>query len=258
MPGRPIPISALIDLSVLRHGVLTQSAEVKKTVTWGDRTETVTLAGWERKPDVPPDQAWRRKQVECLPTLARLAREGVLRLYSYIELAFEEWRGQRGMSGSFGDLFAGIEVEKVTPAVERSHFRQTVHLKEHVSKEALTEFCTFLLDLDPSALQQAPEFWDTLPDFEKANLAQVDRFQHLCRNLTVNHYADAFHLWTAEVNGLDFFLMVEIAFPNAVRNKRDLGFHCQPITPEELLHHAGVTDLDPRPFPDTGSHTYFD
>lgn len=258
MSIQPKALSILVDLSVLRHAVMIQPARIEKTISWGDQIHTVHLDGWERRPDLPPDQAWRQTQVECLPTIARLAREGGLILYSYIELHFEDWRGNRGMVGSFGDLFADIEIHNVPPAVERSRFRQTDDLGQHLSKDELTDFCQFLICLDPAVLQKATEFWETLPDFERQNLSRLDKFKKLCRTLTGNHYADAFHLWTAEANGLDGFLMVEKAFPNAVRRDRALNFRCAPVTPEELIQQLGVAERDPIPIPEGGPRGYFD
>ncbi len=251
-------VSVLVDHSVLRHGVITQPATVQRSVRWGGRDETAGLAGWQRKPQLSPDQSWRRKQIECLPTVARLAREGAVALFSYNELGFEDWRGERGMCGTFGDLFTRVAIGKVSPAVERSRFQQTVDLREHIGKDALTEFCKFLIELDPSVLMQVPQFWDGLPEFEKDNLSRLDVFKELCRGLTENHYADAFHLWTGEANGLDFFVMVEKRFINAVRGTSRSRLRCEPVTPEELLQGLGVRKLDPMPFSDFGPHTYFD
>lgn len=248
----------LVDLSVLRNAVVTQPATINKTVMWGDRSVTVPVWGWQRKPELPRDQDWRRRQLQCLPTLARLTREGILKLHSYIELGFEESRGQQGMKNTFGDLFAKVPIHIIPAAVERSHFRQTINFSEHISKEAQIEFCEFLLQLEPSSIRATPAFWDRLTDFEKSNLCMLDRFKAICNGLARSHYADAFHLWTAEVNRMDFFLMVERRFPNALRNNRDLALQCRVATPEELIQELQISDLDPMPHRPGGPYTIFE
>jgi|SRR5271166_5901509 len=96
-------VSALVDLSVLRRGVLTQDALVQKTIRWAGRDFLTPVAAWMPKPQ--PKESWLRRQIECLPTISRLARESKIVLYTYSELEFEEWQGRRGMQGTFGDCF---------------------------------------------------------------------------------------------------------------------------------------------------------
>lgn len=237
---------------------MTQRASVKKEIAWGDRTHTVSLVGWERRPDLPLSQTWRKSQIECLPTLARLAREGRLTICSYNELKFEEWRGRRGMQGTFGDLFGDITISKVQPAVERSFFQQSTEIKRQVSKDTLVEFCQFLINTDPILWESVPRIWQILPEFSRINLVNLIKFKDLCGPLTKNHFADAFHLWTAEVNNLDFFLTIDKKFSNAVRQNRSLDFHCAPAAPELLVQAFGISQLDPMPIPQGGPRSYFE
>ena len=83
---------------------------------------------------------------------------------------------------------------------------------------------------------------------EQKNLAQIGQFKLLCRHLARTHYPDAFHVWTAEANGLDYFLMMDKRFPNAIRNRRDLDFRCKAVSPDELLSALGVSEKDPLPY----------
>lgn len=242
-------ISVLVDLSVRRYAVFTEDVRIEKRINWGGREHTSLIAGWKRKRDRSATEAWLQKQISCLPTIARLAEEGAVECYSYPELMFEEMRGSGGMRGTFGDLFAGVNMKGCLSVVNRPRFRQNVDFSEYLRKKGLAEFCDFLLKLDPSLLRKAPEFWNTLPAFEQENLMHLELFKSLCRRLPERHYSDAFHLWTAEANGLDYFLMVDKKFVNALGGIRDFDFRCRPILPEQLLSALGITEIDPHPFP---------
>jgi|SRR6266404_3291895 len=253
-------ISMLVDLSVRRHAVFAEvkDVQIEKRINWGGREHTSVIAGWKRKPDRSATDPWLQKQISCLPTIARLAKAGTVDCYFSLELMFEENRGSGGMHGTFGDLFAGVKIKSCLPVVNRPRFRQNVDFGEHLREEGLPEFCDFLLKLDPSLLRlHAPEFWNALPAFEQQNLLQLERFKSFCRRLSKRHYSDAFHLWTAEANALDYFLTVDGKFVNAVRSIRDFNFRCKPISPEQCLSVLGITEIDPHPFPVSGPQ-YFE
>jgi len=246
--------TVLIDLSVIRHAVLSQETWVEKTIRWANRDVVTRIAGW--KPKTPPTGLWLRQQIGCLPTICRLAREGAIVLYTYSELEFEEWQGRRGMQGTFGDLFSGIRIRKCPAAVNRLRFRRNVDFQYYLKREEVIDFCRFLLKLDPLVLRQAHEVWSTLPAFEQETLLHLQQFKSLCRHLPEKHYPDAFHLWTAEANRLDYFLMLDRKFPNALKGKRDLGFRCRPVSPDELLNSMGISERDPYPYTDSAPRTY--
>jgi hypothetical protein len=237
--------TTLIDLSVLRRGVFTQETHIQRKITWANREFLVETAEWEPKP--LPEDLWLRRQVDCLPTIVRLAREGRIVLSSYSELDFEEMRASRGMAGTFGDLFSGVEIKKCQPAANRSRFRKNIDFGYYLKKEELLEFCDFLLQLPESLLQQTPEIWATLPTSEQENLLQISLFKLLSLHLARTHYPDAFHLWTAEINGLDYFLMMDKKFPNALQNRRDLDLHCRVVSPDDLLKALEISERDPYP-----------
>ena len=186
MSSRPESFSALIDLSVLRRGVLTGETWIERAVRWAGQDLTIHIAGWKPKPHV--DGAWLQEQTSCLPTIARLATQGSILLYTYSELQFEEWRGQPKMMGTFGDLFWRKASKKCPAAVNRPRFRKSIDFHYYLEKDELIGFCSFLLMLEPSVLQGAAAFWNTLPPFDQENLLQLGQFKSLCRGLSKNHY----------------------------------------------------------------------
>jgi hypothetical protein len=157
-------------------------------------------------------------------------------------------RASRGMAGTVGDLFSGVEIKRCEPAANRPRFRKNIDFGYYLKKEELLEFCDFLLQLPESLLQETPQLWATRPTSEQKNLAQIGRFKLLCRHLARKHYPDAFHLWTAETNGLDYFLMMDKKFSNALQNRRDLDFQCRVVSPDDLLNALDVSERDPYPY----------
>ncbi len=72
-----------------------------------------------------------------------------------------------------------------------------------------------------------------LSELEERCLRELPVFRGICHGISENHYPDALHLWTAEVNGMDTFLSMERKFRNVIdRQKVDL--RCRMMTPIEL------------------------
>jgi hypothetical protein len=201
----------------------------------------------EASPAKSPYERWKQTQMECLPTIARLAREGTLRFYTYQELEVEAWRNPNGFPAQpFGNVFAGIEIASVESAIRRGHFH--TDLVEHNKAESLIEFCKWLLDGRSARWAKAPSVLGKLTDFEKRNLQQIDRFKTLCRHIPEKQYGDGFHLWTGEVNSLSNFLTTDAKFTRTVSKLGKLKLPCSPISPSDLLDELGVRERDPLPF----------
>lgn len=239
-------ISVLLDNSIIRDSVVAQSIETSKIVRFGDTEYVFPVEAWERKPPISPNQVWKIRQVECLPTIARLVHENKIKLYTYTELEFEDWSGERGIQGTFGDLFSNTTIAKVPPAIERSRFN-AMDFEECLSRDAVKEFCKFLFKRNVEELQNIPGLWESVTEFERNNLMQIDRFKLFLRKLNEVHFPDAFHLWTAEMNGINYFLTMDKKFINVVKNNPIEYFKCVPVSPKMLLEHIGVDELDPMP-----------
>jgi len=248
--------TVLIDLSVRRRGVLTQGTWIEKKIRWAGRDLTTRIAGWEPKPNA--EGAWLQEQIGCLPTIARLAMESTILLYTYSELEFEEWNGRPEMMEAFGGLFSRKLIKKCPAAVNRPRFRKNVDFQYYLKRENMIEFCCFLLELEPSVLPQATELWTTLPDFERDNLLQLGQFESVCRSLAKGHYPDAFHFWTAETNRLNYFLTMDRKFLRALSGDRSLHFRSQAVSPTEFLSALGISERDPSPCADSRPRTYYE
>jgi len=212
----------------------------------------------QARPAGGPKKKWLREQTECIPTIARLAREGALALHTYDELTLEAWRSSESFPAfPFGDLFQGVNFNDVPAAIRRSLFFQG-DAKAHATGAALSDFAKFLLELeDPAKLVQVPALRSRLTPFERSNLKSLDRFKELCRPLAEKHLRDAFHLWTGEVNGLSYFLTLDRKFVRAAAQNKEDALPCQPIAPSDLLDTLGVRQRDPLPLEYGRRYTMF-
>lgn len=245
MPGKRI----LIDRNVRDWFVLIRPAEPReKVVQWGPHTVSAKLPGFRRKR--MDDKRWA--QVRCLPTIARLAREKHLTLFTYSELIFEGMHSGRKFYGSCHDLLRGVELAHVDMAVERSYFHQTSDFSAAVSGDALAAFIDeFLLPLDAEKFLQLVGGHPHFPKYLIDNLRNLDRFRLLCENLTRDQRRDAMHLWTAEVNGLDYYLTMDGKFRNVMVETKKVGCHpTRVVLPHELVDALGVGKLDDFPVPE--------
>jgi hypothetical protein len=153
-----------------------------------------------------------------------------------------------------GDLMKDIRPEHVPAAISRGKFEQ-MELFEFAEKVRVVAFCKLLLKLRYETLAPYPEVIARFTEFELGNLQLLDRFRELCLHVAEKHYPDVFHLWTAETNGLNYFLTTDQKFIN-VMGKKTLS--TRPIAPRDLLAHLGVKRLDPLPFSDGKWHPFYE
>lgn len=243
----------LIDNCIFRNSVVVVPAQIEKTIQWGDIKITAPITGLRQKPELPFDQKWKQTQIECLPTIARLAKEKKLVLYSYDELDFESWKESQGVKGGKGDLLYGVKIHAARSPIDRSKF-VPLTLDQVCSREDVIKYCQFLINLDPCELSEdiCPRLRSRFDDFELRNIDSLDQFRGICKTLAPKQYPDALHLWTGEVNGLDFFLTTDRKFINAITQSSKLNLNCKTISPEGLLDHLEITERDPMPFDHDG------
>lgn len=250
------PETALLDHSVLEHMVTVEPIVREETVPWGNHAVSVPVSGMQRKPRQLRDP-WLRDQVASLPTITRLAREGKLKLFTYAELRFEAFHASAPLRRVKGDLLDGLEVEHLPSAVERSKFQQS-DISIHAQRERFDEFYEFLLKLPDGLLESEPTLWACFSSFEQSNLRNLARFREISQNLPAKHYADAYHLWTAEVSGLNYFLTMDKKFIHYMTKTARCELPCTPITPRDLVARMGITELDPLPIDDNEFHYVFE
>ena len=81
----PNAVSVLLDLSVRQLAVWTRPATIEKEIVWGERSHSFSLCGWQGRRGLGKEHPWLQKQFECLPSIARLVKNGRLNLFSYSE-----------------------------------------------------------------------------------------------------------------------------------------------------------------------------
>lgn len=148
-----------------------------------------------------------REIFQAMSSIARLAEDGRIRLYDTNELMFE-WMGRRigPWRKTEFDLFKNVKIYRLKSPVERA-----VAFRGFDSNEDFKDQKRRWLE----GIQNA-------------------RFLEFKRVIDPKHWADAFHLWTAEVHGLDFLLTLETKFRNALANQKKATSRVEIISPSEL------------------------
>lgn len=212
--------SVLIDQCIISDG----------DILTGERRNGVI--GYVRKE--PPKENWKREQFECLPTISELAETGKIELFRYLELDFEDWKRVGSFpSNKLGKLFEPKKMKRVSAAIERSYFLQS-SLETHLEKSRVMEFCRWLNtpNLEDKILRSKAA--DKLPEQMKCNITQLERYRVLCKNLSESQRIDAFHFWSAEIAGIDYFLTTDKKFVNAMRITNKVESSCSLVFPSEL------------------------
>lgn len=244
------PIRLLLDRNLRDQALRARPASRVQTTRRGNREYRAQIAGVIGK-ELPklPQEAWLREQVLCLPTIASLAREGRLVLFSCTEVDVEEMRASMPLQNRFGDIFEGVRINRLSSAVERTYFHQTIDFREYVSGDSAASFIRdFLLKLDEKQFLPLLEQHMNLPAFDLENLRNLRRFKEICEDLhSDGQLRDAFHLWTAEVHGLDYFLTADGRFIRVMTDTKRIELPTRPICPVQLLEVLDLPRLDPLP-----------
>lgn len=246
------PSKVFLDRNVRARGVIIEPVVHHKPMQWGPIKLTTDLYGWRRKSWRDGDAQWAAGEVECLPTVARLASDGIIALFESREVRAESLQASPGGRGTKGDIFAGSPITGVPDAVDRSYFASKT-LDQLARRDDVIGFCRLLRQTTPQLLEGSIEFWASLPPAMQANLRDLGRFHELIDALPhKRHWPDALHLWTAETNAANFFLTMDKKFINALTKTARLSLPTRPLLPSELLAELGVTEREPLPFSGSG------
>ena len=181
-------------------------------------------------------------QINCVPTIARLAKGCALELYTYFGIDLEALGIPNFPSLTITSIFCGVTFNDLPPAIECSRLFDT-DLQTFMTKGHKRNVCDLLLQINPHACSQ-----NELPEHELTNLRRLNVLKDICANLSKKHFDDAIHLWHAELGQMQYFLSADCKFITAVRQKKNLSLHCQLVSPAELLDALCIVERDPWPF----------
>lgn len=240
-------IKVLVDQSALSHFQLAEGAARNVQISWGQVSQTVQVAGVRLKRKFLRDQ-FLYSEIQYLPTIAKLAKEQQIELFTYSELKFESLRGSSPVYIlDIGNLLKNVDIEHLEPPVDRGYFQQ-MDLGQYVKDRTVKDFYKVLRELDVDRLsEKAPKFFSRLSESTQLGLKGLDRFRYLYDESGVKHCRDAFHLWTAEFHGVDAFLTFDKKFINHLTKTRRTELRTKPMLPSALTRSLGVTDLTPMP-----------
>ena len=225
--------TCLFEISPAQEVVL-ESLDGSMPSLRGPRNSLARLVTRRLPKNIPDNERWKLAQSEAMHGVAESAREGKVHLFTYDEIELETLSGTLFPSGVVAHCLAGVKIDYVRAAIERSRFQQ-MPLDTFAEKSTRVDFCRWLLSLDYRELAKRPKFMSMFSDFERRNLESLGRFREICANLDETHYSDALHLWTAEVNSLDFFLTSDKKFINVMTKTSQVALTTRPICPCDFL-----------------------
>lgn len=251
------PIKVLLDNSVLSNAEYAERRS--KEVDLGFLTASNDfIDGFRRKPKHLDLE--QQKEIDAIFTIGRLIKQEIIIPYTSTELNWERSR-RRPLIEQFNAL-SGCASINCPPPIERSKFNQTTDFNEFILKGGKKDrkknenigdfnqipFFAFLNATSDESVKLILENSEAigLTNFEEKSFEGIEHFKDLCKQLQSHeNLPDAFHVWTAERNGLDVFLTLEKRLTNSIRNKsKKLNVDVKVLRPTELLRELNISSVE--------------
>jgi hypothetical protein len=237
-----VPVKVLIDRSV-RYDAITgeHGFQVAEGELFGRKYQYLQPATRTR----PPRIDWKQAEIESLPEVAKLIREGRIEAFTTDELYAEASPVDKLSPPEETDIFEGCIFNDLPAPLERSKWG--LDLDHFCSREEVIAYCEcFFLTSSAqrterfiAGMSENPRF--RLSPFEEKCLRRSHVFRAICKGIDRSHYPDALHLWTAEENGMDAFLTHDRKFRNVIA-RQNVALHCKVIFPSHLLKEVLVPE----------------
>lgn len=203
-----------LDANVIRNSeVVTRLLPRPFSLPCGDRTVSGAIHDLVDRPRRSDLKDEALKEAELLPTVASLAKRGVVALVTGGEVMMETW----GLPGSAGrrTVMEGAEIEWTDPPMEYS---RPVAMDGGTPRDHRTEFIRSVRH--PRFLEVA----NTCGAFDSNPPAD-------------NTLWDAFHVWWAEAAQARYFLTMDFRLTNRTsqKSKSKIPLHVTLVRPSELL-----------------------
>ena len=252
--------SALIDTSTLRHAVASQATTTEKTVQWGPNEIKVNVAVIKGKRLPGREGDWLVEQIRAIPTVGKLAREGKLKLYDCVGTRHERWLGAPGMRGQLGDALRGVSIRQAKITLDPSYLKSTIKFDRAEIMNAIPELVGKLIKLTDEHLSVLQKFAieKNFPEGFKQALRAVPRLQKLCWKSPPNHLKDIYHIWTAEINEVDYFLTTDRSIIRYFLQTSRIELRTKLIGPCELARELGVETFEPMPISEGETRSWFE
>ncbi|NMH61253.1 hypothetical protein [Alteromonas ponticola] len=236
-------IKVMLDNCILSDSNVMQCVDYTRYKDKDHKEIDLLMKGFIRKPPLPDKDAKKQRQIDWFPKIAHLCHEGVIELCTYNELKFESMFRSKGYH--IGDIFEGCEFRWVKSPIERSFF-ESQSLLRHAKGEQKVKFYKKVVEGMLDNIESHSKY-NELPELVKISLSQLDRFKEISKGLSDVQLQDAYHLWTAEVHNIPYFVSTDFKFLNAINKSKGKTFEIRTkaVTPEELCCELGSTEQVP-------------
>ncbi len=203
------PYKTLIDTNILMHRWTHQTEMKVWRERWGELDVEIPIARDIPKQKFDESQKWLQTELNALPHVISLVKDGVVSLFSSFELKSESMGlSTRPSLDSEYDLFKGVKIGTVPPPYNRTVVwsgDEESFVTNKKEKEA------FLRDI------------------------KNERFRSLDQLTQGNKQADVFHVITAEYSNLDCFLTLDRKFLKAINGQKKVSLRVEVLSPSELV-----------------------
>lgn len=179
---------------------------------WGIKTD----AEIDARKDSSRQKQWLKAQARAVRSLAGITRQEKLLLCHEVEIDLEVMHSTSSAeSRRINALLAGIRLHRVDSPFKHSRMLAGWG----VTKES------------------ADNMREEMLDFAIAN---YPRMREIHGAIGGNKKADAYHIWTAECTGVEFFVSMDKKLVNSARNQRKVRFQTEIVYPTELINRLGL------------------
>lgn len=234
------PITALVDTNVIRW--MTQSTRhmVKKSIVFDGHEHTFNVPVVSAR-KLPAD--WRAGEIELLSGLVDYVKQSKLVLFRSLELMQEQLQAVQIGRGLPKDLLRDVDFLQAKAPIERGRF-VSLPADKYIRTDARVRFCATLLNAFKNGGLEQIATAVPLSEFEWVSVHSFHRYAELCSAIHEKHYPDAWHLWTAERNGLNYFLTMDTSFVKVMTQTAKVDLPVKLVLPSELLGRLRKEDLD--------------
>ena len=150
-------------------------------------------------------ETWKQNNLLAIPTVSILSAIGRLKLYSYREFEWEEFRRN---IWTIWNLLMDCKIEKLDSPLERSFFMGG-DVFWYSNKETFEGFIEKIIKQTDKEIENIVEFLKNYYNVCFYGKNNIFSLRALCKYAQKKHYPDLFHIWVCCVYGIDYFVTAD-------------------------------------------------
>jgi len=203
------PVSILIDSNIIRAGVQLEPEDG----SWEEFPRKIPKLKRKEFTHLPE---WLQIEITHLPEIVECIENGNILVYLSSELQFQ-------INSQFRECFP-----------ERAVFNQFARIQYQETPELVIDYERTVVGGSPEQISQQKQ--------SVIERIQDPLYERIKSNLPDSQWEDALHIYTAEKNGLEYFLTVDRKLVRTIHSRK-LNLHVQVVLPSQLLYQLKLQPL---------------